>query len=75
MITIDDFLERNKDCIKHGFVSYDTVWGWQYYEEKPTFVRKKYWMENRDSFSVTFYVFDIAPFEGNPEDSLREVGL
>lgn len=74
MITIEEFLERNKDCIKKGWVAYDTGWGWQWFEEKPTFVRKKYWAENgRDSFSVT--LFDIAPFGGNPKDSLREVGL
>lgn len=74
MITIDEFLKRNKDCIKKGWIAYDTGWGWQWFEEKPTFVRKKYWAENRCGWSVSLTIFNISPFEGNPKDSLREVG-
>ena len=72
MITIDEFLERNKDCIKKGWVCYDEDTGWNIFEDKPQY--SSCWeVEIYPKCWSSLEMFDIAPFKGNPEDSLRKV--
>ena len=76
-ITIEDFLERNKNVIRRGWVAFDNSWSW--FSNKPEFYNT--W--NRFGWHCDGFAsklsrkgcdpFDILPFKGRPKDSLIHV--
>ena len=72
MINIDEFIKRNKDCFRKGYVAMDSDGKWWWYEVKPFIEHKddKCWI-NVTVFCGLF-CFDIAPVE-DWTSSLRKV--
>ena len=67
-ITIYEFLKRNADIMKDNYVAYDPTFGWLVFIEKPT----RYVYEWFGGIMIS-YSFNIAPFDGDWEDSLIKV--
>lgn len=70
MITIDEFLERNKDVIKNGWVAYDIVWGWQWFSHKPKLHLNDVWISKKGEI-IKLEVFDIL--QRYPSLSLKRI--
>lgn len=67
-ITIYEFLERNKDIIKDGWVAMDKDGAWDWYDIKPHIDDNVWFGDFGD-----LYCFNIAPFDGDWKDSLIKV--
>ena len=73
-ITIDEFLERNKDILKGNYVYYSAGNEGEVSKYKPT-VGKYDWKNDPSELVVTVlsYAFNIAPYQGDWKKSLRRV--
>ena len=76
-ITIYEFLERNSDIIKGGWVAMDNNRKWWWYSRKPKPSKKYKWWKNYQNgecfCSLLIEKIDIAPFDGDWKDSLIKV--
>lgn len=78
MVTIDEFIERNKDCLKEGYVAMDKNGGWNWFSLEPL-RDDHYWYYSREIWEIfepdrcDLLSFNIAPVD-DWETSLRKVG-
>lgn len=70
-ITIYEFLERNKDVFKAGWVAMDECGEWWWFEKKPHVDDNEWW--NVAGGLRCLSCFNIAPFDGDWKDSLIKV--
>lgn len=72
MITIDEFIEQNKNCLKKGWIAMDEDECWYYFYIKPTAYKlSKIWNDGRHT-KQELDVFDIAPIK-DWKKSLRKI--
>lgn len=73
MITIDEFIEQNKNCLKGGWIAMDINRKWNWFKTKPkVYCNSANWMDKGWS-RQELYMFDIYPVDDFLK-SLRKVG-
>lgn len=74
-ITIDEFLERNKDIICGNYVAMNKDGEWVLYGSEPEY-RDGWdiWLAHSNTIFHNFLdAFNIAPYQGDWKESLRRV--
>ena len=78
-ITIYEFLEKNKDVIKDGWVAMNKDKSWNWFNDCPTrgYHIANYtpigWYGRLGTQETSLCCFNIAPFDGDWKDSLIKV--
>lgn len=71
MITIDEFIEQNKNCLHKGWVYMDSTYKWYFVFSKPT-LSKGLWKHKPYEFVYPLSLFDIEVIDDYTK-SLRKI--
>lgn len=70
-VTIEEFLEKNKDCMRATWIAYDPKWKWLTFisEEKPSYTEEGW----NDTGICLDDDFNLVSFKGNWKNSLMKI--
>lgn len=63
MIKIDTFLEQNKNTLKNGWIAYDNVNGWRWFNIKPELSIEDNVYRKKKGDSISLRMFAITPYD------------
>ena len=72
MITIDEFIEQNKNCLRKGWIFMDLTYKWYFVFNKPTLI-KGIWKTKPYEFVYPLSLFNIEDID-DYKKSLKKVG-